>query len=153
MDNVTLLQLYKQEKAEQEFPSSPFPPFKEWKAEYMIEYNDAHSDSQMVDVETAVEMTEKELEEADKKSVVTTTVKPEKVKKVVAITKPKSETKTETKVKKVSKKDQAVAIYKSMMVNGEHPARKDVIARFISEVNMSSAGASTYQFNIKKELS
>ena len=53
----------------------------------------------------------------------------------------------------VKKTDIALQIYKSMMINGEHPARKDVIERFINEVGLSKAGASTYQHNIKTKLS
>jgi len=52
-----------------------------------------------------------------------------------------------------SKKEQAVEIYKSMMENGNHPSRKDVIARFQSDLDMTPAGASTYQNICKKECS
>jgi len=149
--NINLLNLYKVEKEQMDLPSNPFPSFKDWKADYMIEFIDSHSDSKMVDAETAVDITEKELNDLEKKQT-----KSVKIKKVVDIKIPKKS--TEPKVKKVkgeSKKDKAVAIYKEMMDQneGKHPARKDVIKRFMDEVNLSSAGASTYQYNIKKELS
>ena len=48
--------------------------------------------------------------------------------------------------KKESKSSKALAIYKEM----EGAARKDVIARYISELGMSKAGASTYYQNAKK---
>ncbi len=46
----------------------------------------------------------------------------------------------------VSKQDRAKAIYKA--TKGQ--ARKDVIARFVSEVGMTPAGAATYYQNFKK---
>jgi len=52
-----------------------------------------------------------------------------------------------------TKKDKAVAIYKEMMNGSTHPTRKDVINRFMTELDMTINGASTYQYNIKKELS
>lgn len=52
-----------------------------------------------------------------------------------------------------SKADKALDIYKSMMVNGAHPARSDVIKAFVEQLNMTQAGASTYQYNCKKALS
>lgn len=52
-----------------------------------------------------------------------------------------------------SKKEFALDIYKGMMENGNHPVRKEVIARFVSELNMTPAGASTYAATCKKECS
>lgn len=47
------------------------------------------------------------------------------------------------------KKDVAVEIFKSM----EGAKRKEVIARFMDEAGLTKAGAGTYYYNIKKELS
>jgi len=154
--NIGLLNLYKIEKSQMDLPSDPFPPFNEWKAEYMEEYIDSHMDSEMVDAETAIELTEKEIEADDaavmaqKPATVPVPPKPVKYKtiKTVKQAKPKAE-----KVNKVSKTELAESIYKSMMVGDKHPERKAVIERFVAEVGLTSSGASTYHYNIKKKLS
>jgi hypothetical protein len=51
--------------------------------------------------------------------------------------------------KKISKKDIAVTIFANM----SGAKRKEVIAEFMDKAGLSKAGASTYYFNIKKELS
>lgn len=51
---------------------------------------------------------------------------------------------------KVSKKSQAVAIYKEVIAAGG--ARKEVIARFTAELGMGAPGASTYYQNCKGGL-
>jgi len=51
-----------------------------------------------------------------------------------------------------SKREKALVIYKEMMDGNNHPARKDVMDRFIKELDMTSAGASTYAANCKREL-
>lgn len=56
--------------------------------------------------------------------------------------------KTEEKVKEPSKKEKAAAIFKEVYATAEGK-RKDVIARFKSELGMSDAGASTYHQNFK----
>jgi hypothetical protein len=45
--------------------------------------------------------------------------------------------------------NQAIELYKSLMVNGEHPKRKDVIDKFVTVIGMTPAGASTYQNTVK----
>lgn len=144
-NNIELLALYKQEKDVMDLPSDPFPPFSEWKAEYMIEFIESHRDSKMVSVEEAVDETEKELDNNENPvQQVVPVVKqtpPKAVKKTPKASKP-SPTK--------SKKDLAIDVYKSMMVKGAHPSRKDVIARFMSDVGLSAAGANTYHHSIKQ---
>lgn len=49
-----------------------------------------------------------------------------------------------------SKKDLALELYKQMMDNSIHPSRKDVIDRFVAELGMTPAGASTYAAMCKK---
>jgi hypothetical protein len=51
-----------------------------------------------------------------------------------------------------SKMNRAIELYKSMMVNGVHPKRKDVIDQFVSVIGMTPAGASTYQNTIKSQV-
>ncbi len=51
-----------------------------------------------------------------------------------------------------SKMNRAIALYKSMMVNGEHPKRKDVIDAFVEHIGLTNAGASTYQNTIKNQI-
>lgn len=45
--------------------------------------------------------------------------------------------------------NQAIELYKSLMINGEHPKRKDVIDQFVKVIGMTPAGASTYQNTVK----
>jgi len=80
----------------------------------------------------------------------------------IALPKKEKEVTTSTSTKRkphtkstdgTSKKEKAVAIYQSMIVDGQHPARKDVITRFMAELDMTQAGASTYQNTCKKECS
>lgn len=157
--NNELLNLYKLEKEAMDLPSDPFPSFKEWRDEYMIEFIDSHVDSKMVDVETAVAETEKELdEEKDSIEQQTPVLNPRACRyqsSKSVTTKPKVKPTTKTKTPKKapanqSKKEMAITIYKSMMVGKKHPERKDVIARFIKDIGMSSAGASTYHHTIKQ---
>jgi len=51
-----------------------------------------------------------------------------------------------------SKADKALDIYKSMMNGTEHPKRGDVIKAFMEQLNMTQAGASTYQYNCKQKV-
>ena len=60
---------------------------------------------------------------------------------------------TQKKVVAGSKKEKALDIYKKMMDNGNHPKRADVIKQFIDELQMTKAGASTYQNTCKKHFS
>lgn len=146
-NNIHLLQLYKAEKADMDFPSSPFMPFKEWKEMYKAEWMDSHCTSKSVDAETAINLTDAEMNEMDN----TTSTKTEKK---VVVRKIKSTPKIKVKKEKVpTKAERALEIYQEMMVDGNHPVRKEVIQRFMNELNMSVAGASTYQYNIKKKLS
>ena len=68
----------------------------------------------------------------------TETPKPAKKEKVIKI------------AKGPSKADQATAIFKEM--NDKGSARKDIIEAFMTQLNMSKAGASTYYQNIKTKL-
>jgi len=151
-NNISLLILYNEEKESASFPSDNdiFPSFKIWKQQYKQEWLASHVDSKLVNAEEAVTETEKELinmiaeqeKETDQK----------KIKKVVD-KKPKESTPIVQKVKTASKSELAEQIYKEMMIDGVHPIRKEVIKRFIDEVGLTQAGASTYQYNIKKKLS
>jgi len=149
-DNISLLTLYKEEKAAASFPSEDYIPFKQWKEEYKQEWMMSHVDSKMLSVEDAVTETEKEIVEFIAQQEKITEQK--KVRKIKD-TKPKVETVKVQKEKKVSKSQIAEEIYISMIVDGQHPARKDVITRFMAELDMTQAGASTYHYNIKKKLS
>lgn len=48
----------------------------------------------------------------------------------------------------VTKFDRAVALYKS----AEDKSRKAIIALFVKELQMTPAGASTYQYTVKKQI-
>ena len=144
LNNTTLLSLYKQEKADMYMPSEDFPPFKEWKAEYMVDWEENHK---VTDEDEAMEEADRLVAEADKELRKRTKhVKPKKKAKVTStkIIKPK--------VKKHSKKQDAVKVYQSMMTGDTHPARKDVIQAFVDNIGLSIAGSSTYHHNIKKEF-
>lgn len=52
-----------------------------------------------------------------------------------------------------SKMNDAITLYKSLMMDNEHPSRKMVIEKFIEHIGLTPAGASTYQQVIKKQLS
>lgn len=52
-----------------------------------------------------------------------------------------------------SKKDKAIDIYETLMDNGNHPQRANVINEFMSKLSMTKAGASTYQNACKKHFS
>ena len=58
------------------------------------------------------------------------------------------------KPKKGAKKQQAIDLYNKMVEenNGEFPSRQDAIKRFVDEVGMTKAGASTYVANCKKHF-
>jgi len=146
-NNINLLALYKIEKEQMDFPSDPFPSFQDWRASYKVEWLETHSTSKLVDAETAVKLSEEEMENDQKQQQ----AKPEKK---VTVRKIKSTPKVKVKKEKVpTKAERALKVYQEMMVNGNHPARKEVVQRFMNELNMSVAGASTYQYNIKKKLS
>lgn len=151
MNNVDLLELYKIEKAQMNWPSAPFQSFQEWKAEYMIEFNESRIGSKTVSMEEAVKDADKIVEEAEHEiNELFNPATP--IKKFRKIRQPKVIAPTAAAASKSSKKSLAVAIYKEMMVDGKHPSRKDVIARFVAECGLTSAGASTYHSNIKKDL-
>lgn len=149
LNNATLLALYKQEKADMDMPSDPFPSFKDWKAEYAIDWEKNHT---MTDAEKALEEADRIVAEAEKelRQHKTTYTKPKKKK---ATTKKTIVKPTVTKPKAPNKKQRATKVYQSLMVNGEHPSRQDAIAAFVDQIGMTQAGASTYVYNIKKELS
>ncbi len=52
-------------------------------------------------------------------------------------------------MEQISKKEQARQIYVNMMMDGQHPVRKDVIKRFKEEIGLTDAGSATYQNNFK----
>jgi len=58
------------------------------------------------------------------------------------------------KKKKGAKKEMAIELYKKMVDenNGKFPSRKDAIQRFVDEIGMTPAGASTYVANCKKNF-
>ena len=131
-----------------DFPSDPFPSFKDWKAEYLVDWKENHM---VTDADKAMEEADKLVAEADKelRKNASTHVKPKKKAKVAKIAiKKKDKTASAP-----SKKQRAIKVYQSMMNGSEHPSRKSVIEAFMSKVDMSQAGASTYHHNIKKELS
>jgi len=152
MKNAQLIELYKIEKSHLDFPSNPFPPFKEWKAEYLKE-NEGLFVTKNID--DAIKESDAIVDEEIKKLI-----EQEKAPKIVKIKVPKVEKKsTKTSIKKenggIKKTDQAKLIYQEMMnkENGSHPKRSDVIKRFMDECGLSQAGASTYQYNMKKMFS
>lgn len=53
------------------------------------------------------------------------------------------------KPKKGQRKIQAQELFNDLVVDGVMPTRKDVIALFVEELEMSKAGASTYAHNCK----
>lgn len=69
-------------------------------------------------------------------------------------TEPKLDAAGNPKPKKGAKKEQAIALYKKMVNenNGNHPSRQNAIKRFVDEVGMTPAGASTYVANCKKNF-
>lgn len=156
LNNTELMNLYKAEKSALDFPSDPFPKFKEWKEKYMEEnkglFVTTSADQAIKEADQIVEEAEKELSVKVNKK--------EKAPKVIKISVPKVEKKsTEITINnndgKTKKTDLAKSIYKEMMDqnNGSHPKRGDVIKRFMSECGLSNAGASTYQYNMKKMFS
>ncbi len=52
-------------------------------------------------------------------------------------------------MEQISKKEQARQLYNTMMVDGAHPKRGDVIKRFMEEVQLTKAGAACYQNHFK----
>jgi len=58
------------------------------------------------------------------------------------------------KKKKGAKKEMAIALYKKMVEenDGKYPSRKIAIDRFVEEIGMTPAGASTYVANCKKNF-
>ena len=138
LNNQTLLELYKTEKEAMDDVFNPFPSFAEWKQEYKNDPDHIHFTSEPNE-ETKV--TTKSTKKETKKSPKKTNTKETK--------KTTPSTKKETKV---SKADIARKIYQEMMDGNNHPVRKDVIARFMSEAGLSKAGAATYHYNIKKSM-
>ena len=51
-----------------------------------------------------------------------------------------------------SRFNQAVTIYRNLMIDGQHPQRKQVIDAFVAQIGMTTAGASTYQQNVKNAI-
>lgn len=87
---------------------------------------------------------------AEKPVESTETPKPAETPKPVETPKPAKKEKVIKIAKGPSKADQATAIFKEM--NDKGSARKDIIEAFMTQLNMSKAGASTYYQNIKTKL-
>jgi len=77
-------------------------------------------------------------------------VLPKSTKKPVKTTHTKPTVKPMATAKVGSKKEKALDLYTLMMDNGSHPQRKDVIESFMANLDMTKAGASTYQAMCKK---
>jgi len=69
-------------------------------------------------------------------------------------TEPKLDAAGNPKKKKGAKKEMAIKLYKKLVEenNGKFPARQDAIKRFVDEIGMTPAGASTYVANCKKNF-
>lgn len=124
MSKVIIYNVYQKERAASDDKAN-FPKYEDWKKSY-----EAANSSE-------TPTTEKSTKKAAAKPKAKATAKPEKA----------------DKEPRVTKASQAVDIYKSMMDGKTHPVRKDVIAAFKQQLNMTNAGASTYWFNVKKKLS
>jgi len=61
-------------------------------------------------------------------------------------------TKKTTAVKTGTKKQLALDLYESMIENNTLPSRKDTINQFVTELDMTPAGASTYAAMCKKKF-
>jgi len=156
LNNTELLNLYKAEKSALDFPSEPFMKFGEWKQKYMEEnkglFITTSADQAIKESDEIVDGAIKELDEQIKKTEQTKTVRKIKTPKVE---KKSTEVVINNNDGKIKKTDLAKTIYQNMMneLKGQHPKRGDVIKRFMNECNMTQAGASTYQYNMKKLFS
>ena len=146
-NNQALLSLYKEEKKHLNMPSDPFMSFKEWKKEYVIEWNKNHT---ITEADRKMEEADRLVQEADLELIAHRAKLKRKQKVKVKST--TNQIVVPTPPPKHSKKLDAIKVYRSMMKSDEHPSRKDVINAFVAKVNMSKAGASTYHHNIKKEF-
>ena len=171
LSNIDLLDMYKAEKADMnDVVVNDFPSFKEWKAEFITEYDNTHH---TVGVEEAVQESDKivdsALKELDnrpevnpkqkKETTMTTATATPSATSVAAPSKPRKTKATKaakaTSVKKpASKMHQAEVMFKQMISRKTKaiPGRGKVIAKFQERLGMSSAGASTYYYNIKAKL-
>ncbi len=63
LSNTGLLELYRAEKAAMtDSIFTEFPTFAEWKKKYMEEYEESHSGSSFIPVESAIEFTDAEID-------------------------------------------------------------------------------------------
>ncbi len=136
MNRVELYNMYQDEKAIIETLDDPFPSFKQWQDNWNKDYI------------TTDDRTNKEQYDSSFSDLILEDVPTKKV-EVKTPTKPK----VKKKAKSGSKAEKALDIYKSMMDGDTHPIRKDVIQKFIDDLDMSKAGASTYHYNTKAKIS
>ncbi len=63
LNNASLIDMYREEKAAvaDQLNTDNFPSFRDWKAEYMTEWNLSHAGSSFVSFELAQEITDAEL--------------------------------------------------------------------------------------------
>lgn len=131
---ASMFELYKKEKAAMDDELNPFPIFADWKVKYANERADemeAVADS----VAAMIEAEDNQIVQVEDTPVVKPTPK------IV-------------KNKPLTNMDKARTMYQQMVDElDELPARKDVIATFISQLKVSKACASTYHYNIKQKYS
>jgi len=161
MNRKELMKEFRLEKAAHELDifAKPFPSFKEWELKYKEE-NEGLFITKSAD--EAIAESDKIVDEEIQK-IINGEMK-KSTPKVTKVKAPKSEKKSTTSTVKptinnndgkIKKTDLAKSIYQSMMdeLKGQHPKRGDVITRFMNECQLSQAGASTYQYNMKKMFS
>lgn len=127
-----------------------------------VKFTDIDDEGTFTHVGQVTRITKKEIEfdtgiavlgiPASEMHMLTSIDKPKNWKKRVKVADVKT-TKTVKKVKAKktgTKRDLAFAIYADMIADGSVPARKDVIERLVTELDMTVAGASTYASMVKK---
>ena len=146
MNHNDLKELYDLENTSADtFGEGHLPPFNEWIKQYNTHCtNDVNEDY--------IEDTLNDVEFGDQYDDTLTDEPTEQVVQVVVVEEVKEPVVEEKTTEYKNRKEHAVAVYKSLMIDGEHPARKDVITAFVEEIGMSKAGASTYHYNVKKEI-
>ncbi len=163
ISGIDLFNRYKEEKAlvigseEERTGLEDYPEYSEWKAQYVVEYNETH---QVVDVKEAdaifdamVDDAEAELEGVSFEET-EVSVDDDKIKAIAKIVQ-KERRKVVKAVKVAPKKKSASKTTKAQKVFDKHfgkKTRKEIIALFVSEVNMTPAGASTYYQKFKSKV-
>lgn len=174
--NADLLNLYKDEKAHvigslsDRTGLEDFPTYKEWKADYVKEYNETHDVANPLTMEEAVALTDAEVEaagEAPEEDLLAQLVAigesteekeegdaqaPTEATPKVA-TKPKPQpAKKAAAGKKTSKAARAQVVFDRMYpgVLAGTTTRKLVIDELVAEVELTANGAATYYQKMKK---